>query len=225
METREPYDVEVCKWYQVELLDSKGQSKGYIGYRFNAPGAEAAANGWNNDRDRGDLIAVIKPFEAAKPAEKPYEAPTAPDHPQIIAARRDYLALEQIADVFEIGSEARKDRYLIVENARNLVDAIKNPLATPGVSMFAIEPAKGRELAEKLKQLSNSDRHARIVLMDDPTSQLRGHNRMLTRALGACMRSMANGSPSEHYRARWLRARQLAEDVMAEIARHTPFTG
>jgi fructose-specific component phosphotransferase system IIB-like protein len=66
METREPYqtfaDEPSQPLFMVELIDAKGlgQSHGYIGYRFHAAGAQAAADSWNNNRDRGDLVAVIK---------------------------------------------------------------------------------------------------------------------------------------------------------------------
>ncbi len=74
-ETREPFLTDSEAYggplFQVELIDSKGKSHGFIGYRFHAPGAQAAADGWNNQRERFDLVAVIKPFEEPKPEAKP----------------------------------------------------------------------------------------------------------------------------------------------------------
>lgn len=179
METREAYSIDqtIEQWFQVELLDRTGRSHGFIGYRFNAPGAEAVANGWNADRDRGDLIAVIKPFEPAN-------------------------------------SAAAKDAAKPVD--RQALDIIGDP-----------RPLDQQKCLKKVAEFAEAVRaeRSRIVSAEDPTAKLRGHNKMLTRALGACLTAMANGSPSDHYRNRWLKARQLADDVLAEIALHTPFTG
>ncbi len=66
-ETREPYQTfatEPCEpLFMVELIDPRGKSHGYIGYRFHAAGAQVACDGWNQHRDRGDLVAVIRPVE------------------------------------------------------------------------------------------------------------------------------------------------------------------
>ncbi len=45
--------------FHVVLVDAKGGEHGYIGYSFHAPGAQAAANGWNAQPER-ELTAVIR---------------------------------------------------------------------------------------------------------------------------------------------------------------------
>lgn len=55
--------------FKVVLVDSSGQVKDRIGYRFGAPGAQATANGWNklSAEERRELTAEIQPFDSVVP--------------------------------------------------------------------------------------------------------------------------------------------------------------
>lgn len=56
--------------FHVVLLDAQGEEQGYIGYRFGAAGAQAAANSWNAQPER-TLTAVIRDGVPVVKAEQP----------------------------------------------------------------------------------------------------------------------------------------------------------
>lgn len=205
-ETRETYSASVAatdariaemeQQFMVELIDSKtGQSHGYIGYRFRAPGAQAACDGWNNGRDRGDLVAVIKPVI----------------EPGVIQTTETQRHGEPSFFPFtpaEWDAVLKGDKPKIMRDGYTLQRIV--PLASCDAGCGCDQPPIGRT--------------GRIVQTSWPAvtnETLRSHNRLLISALKACKQAMSNGQAfygGDHWVAKqWSNARDLAEQVIAQV--------
>lgn len=247
-ETRERYMTDSEAYggplFQVELIDSKGKSHGFIGYRFHAPGAQAAADGWNNQRERFDLVAVIKPFEEPKPAAivdriNAWQHPLVEDKPDAdgwIEWHRNRCPVDLSLLVQVVWREDSSESKVYIAREIDWSAITHYRLVNPPTPDWIVKPgpfyrpphggypSKSERVASSIVRRLDQVASRRIVSEQIPSqndvivmhAMLRSHKHLLMRSLKACVKAI-DGLPPYYMTKSLERARELAGQVLNQL--------